>query len=226
MSSNWLLKEHKNNFISWFNERISNDESAFKTIKWMSYMPKFNVVTWTTNKINNFPFYTNSKYYRSTIQNSGVMVEAESMYFLIWKIRILYWHLKCILGSLRRFERLIRFCSKFLCKSVGNNIDVQTYELGYTQIHLGKTTYMTKPFIMDTQEKKVFYVTNLQTKDDQLFSKKNKLLIVMKTMISILIFLRLLLTQHKFLLHMKSLIGMMCMLFVMIMKKTFVKINK
>lgn len=45
MSDKWLLKEHNKIFINLFNERISNDGSAPETIKWMSYMSKFNLVT-------------------------------------------------------------------------------------------------------------------------------------------------------------------------------------
>ena len=43
-----LLTRHNKEFISWFNMRISNDDCAFETIKWLSYMPKFTVITWTT----------------------------------------------------------------------------------------------------------------------------------------------------------------------------------
>ena len=44
-------------------------------------MPKLNVITWSAYDIPKFSFYTKSKDDRSTMQNSGVMVEAESMYF-------------------------------------------------------------------------------------------------------------------------------------------------
>lgn len=81
MSDKWLLKEHNKNFISWFNERICNDDSASEIIKWILYMPKLNVVTSTAYDTSNISFYTKSKDVHSTMQNSGVMVEAESMYF-------------------------------------------------------------------------------------------------------------------------------------------------
>lgn len=44
MSDKWFLKEYNKNFINWFNERISNECNASKKVKWMSWMPKFNVV--------------------------------------------------------------------------------------------------------------------------------------------------------------------------------------
>lgn len=81
MSDKWLLKEYNNNFISWFNKRIYSDDNESETFKWLSYLPKFNVVTWTAYDISNFPFYIKSKDERSTIQNSEIMFEAESMFF-------------------------------------------------------------------------------------------------------------------------------------------------
>lgn len=47
----------------------------------MSYMPKFNVVTWAPYDISKFSFYTKSKDDRSTMHNSRVIVEAQPMYF-------------------------------------------------------------------------------------------------------------------------------------------------
>ena len=89
ISDKWLLKEDNKNFISWFDERISNDGSASETIKWMSYMPKFNIVTWTIYAISNFFIYTKPKYDHCIMKNSGVMVKTESMYSQVRNIRIL-----------------------------------------------------------------------------------------------------------------------------------------
>lgn len=44
-------------------------------------MPKFNVITWSAYNITKFLFYTKSMDDSSTMQNSRVMVELESMYF-------------------------------------------------------------------------------------------------------------------------------------------------
>ena len=48
----------------------------------------------------------------------------------------------------------------FKCKCVGNNNGVQTDELGFTLVDLDRATYMTEPFIMASQAKQIFYVTN------------------------------------------------------------------
>lgn len=85
MSDKWLLIEHNKIFTTWFNERIYDDESTCKSIRWMPYMPKFNLITWTVYNINKFYFYIKSKDDHSTLQSSGTMVEAESMYFSNYK---------------------------------------------------------------------------------------------------------------------------------------------
>lgn len=54
--------------------------------------------------------------------------------------------------------------SLFKCKWIENNIGIQTDDLGFTQVDIGKTTYMTERFIMVSQTKQVFYVTNPSNK--------------------------------------------------------------
>lgn len=82
------MTKHDNSFINWFNEIFSNYGSASETIKWMSCMPKFNVITWTACDISNFSFYTKSKDNCSTMQNIRAVIEAKSMYFSSSNTRI------------------------------------------------------------------------------------------------------------------------------------------
>ena len=110
--------------------------------------------------------------------------------------------------------------SLFKCKWVPNNNGVQIDGLGLSRVDLDKTTYMTKPFTRASQGKQVFYVNDPSNIHDQLFSKENIFLVVMK----ILIFLSLLLTQHKCIPHMMKFIDMMCILFITIIEKTYGKI--
>lgn len=98
MSDKWLLKGHNKNFISWFNKRIYNDDNVSNTIKWMLYMPKFNLVTWIAYDISKFSFYTKSKDYHSKMQNTRVMVEVESIYFSSLKDNSHILHIERTLG--------------------------------------------------------------------------------------------------------------------------------
>lgn len=95
-------------------------------------MSKFNVVTWTTCDITNFSFYTKSKDYRSTIQNSGVMVEVEFMYFsnsknknLILISRVYF----RVIKKIWKFDYVLFKVSLFKYKWIANNIGVRTDEL-------------------------------------------------------------------------------------------------
>ncbi|KAI5442334.1 hypothetical protein KIW84_011414 [Lathyrus oleraceus] len=81
MNDKLLLTQHNKEFISWFDMRISNDYYASEIIKWLLYMPNFTLITWTTCKISNYSFYIKAKDDCSTMQNSKVMVETESVYF-------------------------------------------------------------------------------------------------------------------------------------------------
>ena len=81
MNERGLLKEHNKSFSEWFKEKIANDDNASDTIKWLFYEPKCNIITWSGYDINKTSFYTKSKDDRSTTQNSGVMIVAESMHF-------------------------------------------------------------------------------------------------------------------------------------------------
>lgn len=156
MNDKWLLTEHNKKFISLFNKRISNDDGASKIIKWLSYMPKFNVITWTTYDISDFSFYTKTKDNCSIIQNSGVMVEAESMYFSTLKDNNPILATSAFYGVIEEIleiDYVIFKVSLFKCKWVPNNSGVQFDELGFRWVDLGKTTYMTEPFIMATKAK-------------------------------------------------------------------------
>lgn len=81
MSEKMLLTKHNKNYITWFNETVSKESSASEKIKWMSHMPKFNVIFWSAYYITKFSIYKKLKDDRSTTQDSGFVVEVESMYF-------------------------------------------------------------------------------------------------------------------------------------------------
>lgn len=49
--------------------------------KWISYIPKFNVITQSAYEISKCFFYTKSKYDCSTMQNNKVMVNTKPTYF-------------------------------------------------------------------------------------------------------------------------------------------------
>lgn len=154
MNDKRLLTRHNKEFIGWFNNRISNDDGASENIKWLSYIPKFIVNTWTTYNISNYFFYTKAKDDHSIMQNSWVMVEAVSMCFSSLKDKNLILATTTfyvIIEEILEIDDVIFKVHLFKCKWVSNINGVKTDELGFTRIDLGKENYNIKPFIMATQ---------------------------------------------------------------------------
>lgn len=112
----------------------------------------------------------------------------------------------------------------FKCKWGFSNNGVKIDELGFTRSDLGKETYNIEPFIMATQAKQGFYVT-----DPADLSRRLSIVLKGKQIPHIddenFDFFPLLLMQHKYLLRMKKLIKIMYTLFVIILKKAYGKIN-
>ncbi|XP_058746192.1 uncharacterized protein LOC131619068 [Vicia villosa] len=163
MSERGLLKEHNKSFSEWFKEKIAGDDSASKTIKWLSYEPKCNIITWSGYDINKTSFYTKEKDDRNTTQNSGVMIVAESMHFSSAKDK------NSVMASTPYFRVIEEIWEDdyvgfkvpvFKCKWVDINSGVRIEEFGVTLVDLSKLAYTDEPFIMASQAKQVFYVTD------------------------------------------------------------------
>ena len=76
-----VLQEHNRTFINWFRETIFVDDGASKTLRLLAIGPNMNVPTWKGYDINNYSFYTKSQDDKSSMQNSGVVVDADSDHF-------------------------------------------------------------------------------------------------------------------------------------------------
>ena len=76
-----VLQEHNRNFINWFRETIFVDDGASKTLRLLALGPNLNVPTWKGYDFNNYSFYTKSQDDKSSMQNSGVTVDADSDIF-------------------------------------------------------------------------------------------------------------------------------------------------
>jgi len=81
VNEKWLLTKHNKTFLKWFKDKISQEDCDVDELKWLARGPKFYVITWSGYDINKFYFYTNTEDRKSTMQNSGVTLEAESMHF-------------------------------------------------------------------------------------------------------------------------------------------------
>ncbi|CAK8541326.1 unnamed protein product [Lathyrus sativus] len=167
MNERWLLKEHNKSFSEWFKEKISNEDSASNTIKWLSYEPKCNIITWSGYDINKTCFCTKSKDDRSTTQNSRVMIMAESMHFSSAKDENPVMASTPYFGVIEEIWEVDYVVFKvpiFKCKWIDINSGVRIDEFGVTSVDLSKLAYADEPFIMASQAKQVFYVTDPSNK--------------------------------------------------------------
>jgi len=106
--------------------------------------------------INNYTFHTKDEDEKSTTQNSGVMVVAESMHFSSSKDKYLIMASMCYFGVIEDIW-IIDYTSFrvpiFKCKWVDSNIGVKIDDLGFTLVDLEKEGYTKEPFIMASQAK-------------------------------------------------------------------------
>ncbi|CAA0824197.1 Unknown protein [Striga hermonthica] len=95
------------------------------------------------------------------MQNSGVLVEAESMHFSSAKDKNPLCASSSYFGIIEEIWELnyVKFTVPvFKCKWVDSNNGVQVDELGFTLVDFRKVGYKNEPFIMASQAKQVFYV--------------------------------------------------------------------
>ncbi|XP_052728168.1 uncharacterized protein LOC128195186 [Vigna angularis] len=167
MPEKWLINEHNKTFLRWFKEKVQIDNTSCDTLKWLACEPNFDVICWSGYDINNCSFYTKSEDDKSTMQNSGVMVVAESMHFSSSKDKHPIMASMCYFGVIEDIW-MIDYTSfrvpVFKCKWVDSNNGVKTDDLGFTLVDLHKAKYTDEPFIMASQAKQVFYVNDPSNK--------------------------------------------------------------
>jgi len=89
MSKNRVLKDHNKTFLNWFKDTIFGNNNASETLRKLVDGPKRNVITWKGYNINKYSFYTKAQDEKSTMQNSGVSLRAESQHFTSVRMTIL-----------------------------------------------------------------------------------------------------------------------------------------
>ena len=128
-------------------------------MKWLVRGPNFDVITWSEYDINKFSFYTNTEDQKSTIQNSGVTLEEESMHFASSKDNNIVMAIISYFGVIEEILEVdyVKFkLLLFKCKWVDSNIGVHVDDLGFTLVDLAKIGFKKDPFIMSYQAKQVF----------------------------------------------------------------------
>ena len=76
-----VLQENNKTFINWFRQIIFVDNSGSSRLRLLAIGPNLNVPTWKGYDINNYSFDIKSPDDKSSGQNSGVSVDADSDHF-------------------------------------------------------------------------------------------------------------------------------------------------
>ena len=169
----WLMKEHKNKFISWLKELdIPEGETIEeRTIKALASGPSRQVTTWQNYDISGFTFCTKSKDQKSIAQNSGVRCDAldpetgdENMFFgnvdAIWELDY---------GTFQ--------VPMFRCQWVEDkHVTVDNY--GVRVLDLSKVGYKDDPWIMANRAAQVFYVEQILCPNEKKSTDKPKHVVI------------------------------------------------
>ncbi|KAL8155839.1 hypothetical protein AgCh_001037 [Apium graveolens] len=82
----WVTNEHNRSFVKWFKDRVMSQYSkspstVSNTLKWLAYGPNMSLSSFQGYDVNGYSFYTQHQDNKSTVQNSGISVEAFSTEF-------------------------------------------------------------------------------------------------------------------------------------------------
>jgi uncharacterized protein with von Willebrand factor type A (vWA) domain len=77
--ADWIINEHNKKFTKWFKDKIKFDGSMNETMLMLAKRPSLNVVTHQGFNMHGFTWYTKKQDKKSTVQNSGVTIEALSV---------------------------------------------------------------------------------------------------------------------------------------------------
>ncbi|KAL5551593.1 hypothetical protein UlMin_001769 [Ulmus minor] len=164
----WLQAEHRNCFIRWVRQRIETElakpeHCITQTLRWLANEPRRDVIRYSGYGINGYTFHTWEHDLRSTTQNSGVTVEGESLHVSSAKDKNPVYANMSYYGVIEDIWELNYTSFKvavFRCKWVNNKTGVKVDENGFTLVDLNKEGDSSDQFIMASQAKQVFYVSN------------------------------------------------------------------
>ncbi|KAL6580203.1 hypothetical protein OROMI_008227 [Orobanche minor] len=154
---NWIEVEHNRTFIDWFRNHISEkllqNESISEMVKWLSRGPDTHVFSYKCYLINGYTFYTRDHDENSTMQNSGLSVlgnEDENLGTTYFGQIVKIWEVDYVKFQVPVFD----------CSWVDIPGGVQVENNGFIRVDLNKVGFKDDSFVMATQAKQVFYVSD------------------------------------------------------------------
>ncbi|XP_074289447.1 uncharacterized protein LOC141614599 [Silene latifolia] len=163
-----LLSEHSKTFNTWLKDTVTRklEDSTHlisDRLKSLAYGPNFNASFYSGYVINGCTFYTREQDENSIMQNSRVTVEAEAMHFASAKDKNLVCGKMIYYGVIQEIIKLHYSAFSipvFRCDWVDSHVGVEYEELGFTLVNLHKHGHNEDPYILASQVKQVFYVTD------------------------------------------------------------------
>jgi len=147
--------------MPWFKSEVLKDSQSSETLMWLANVLKFDVIYCTSYEINNYTFYMKSLDDKSTVQNSGVNLEAQSLQFSTSKDQHHVFGLMTYYGIIQEIwevDYIMFTIPLFKCKCADNKSVVKMNKLGMTLVDFRKVGHPNEPFIMAQQASQVFYV--------------------------------------------------------------------
>lgn len=134
-------------------------ESVSEAIRWISHWPNKDIMKYDVYSINGYTFRTKCREGK-VHQNSGVSVEANEMHIskeVKTYIKTTYYG---VLQEIWVLDYYFRKIPLFKCDWVDHNNGVKKDSLGYTLVELNRLGHKDDPFILASQARQVFYVTD------------------------------------------------------------------
>ena len=181
-NENLITKEHNRHFASWFKQRINdelekNPDLVSEKLIWLSKGPSLNVLSYNGYAINGYTFYTQDQDTRSTMQNSGVTLVADSWHRSSAKdVHPVYAPMSYfgVIEHIWELDYSMMRVPVFKCKWVNNNSGLRTDEFGFVQVDLSKVWYKDDPFILASQAEQVFFIPDPAKKNWSIVLPSNK----------------------------------------------------
>ncbi|XP_056697847.1 uncharacterized protein [Spinacia oleracea] len=163
-----IRDEHNHTFIKWFQKKVTDQlrhapHDVTDVINMLAFGPNANVISYEGYDINGYCFYTERKDNTSTMQNSGVSLEASGLHFASAKdnrpqhAKMSYYGVIEDIFELDFSEFRVPV---FHCKWMEISKGVKMDDLGYTSVNFGKLGHHDEPFIMASQATQVFYMSD------------------------------------------------------------------
>ncbi|KAK1393806.1 hypothetical protein POM88_012862 [Heracleum sosnowskyi] len=165
-SGKWVTNEHNRSFVKWFKDRVmsrysESPSTISNTLKWLAYGPDMPVISYQGYDVNGYSFYTQCQDNKSTVQNSGVSVEASSTEFergnslTSRDIKKSYYR---VIEEIWELDYKDFKVALFKCKWCDIKRGVRVDESGFILVDFSRFGYEDDSFIFATQVKQVFYI--------------------------------------------------------------------